>query len=157
MIRTIIQKLSDQNYINRRQLTYLFGPNEPRPRLFYLLPKIHKTPQSWTVPHKIPPGWPIISDCGSESYRIAKYIDHFSNPLAKLHPSYIKDTYDLLLNSLVVPADTFRFTIDVDALYTNTDSDLCIAVIREAFNRSLRPERPDKEILELLHLTLSRN
>lgn len=66
-------------------------------------------------PIKIPPGRPIVSDCGSESYRIAEYIDHFINPLAKLHPSYIKDTYDLVdkLKSLFVPADSFLFTIDV--------------------------------------------
>lgn len=97
IIRTIIKKkLYDQNYINRTQLTNLFGPNDPSPRLFYLLPKIHKAPQSWTVPYKIPLGRPIVSDCGSDSYWIAKYIDHFINPLAKLHPSYIKDTYDFV-------------------------------------------------------------
>lgn len=111
------------------------------------------------VPHKIPPGRPIVSDCGSESDRIAEYIDYFINSLAKLHPSYIKDTYDFVekLRSLVVPADTFLFMIDVYALYTNIDSDLGIGAIRETFNRSPRPDRPDKEILELLHLTLSRN
>lgn len=77
------------------------------------------------------------------SYRVAKYIDHFINPLAKLHSSYIKDTYDFVnkLKSLIIPADSFLFTIDVDALDTNTDTDLGIVAVSEAFNRSPRSNR----------------
>lgn len=58
---------------------------------------------------------------------------------------------------MVVPADTFLFTINVNTLYTNIDSDLGLAAVQEAFARSPRADRPDTEILQLLHMTLSRN
>ena len=50
----------------------------------------------WLVPDKIPPGRPIVSDCSSDSYHISELIDHFIKPLSNRHPSYVKDTWDLL-------------------------------------------------------------
>ena len=44
----------------------------------------------------MPPGRPIISDCDSESYKVAEYIDNFLQKISQKHPSYIKDTYDFL-------------------------------------------------------------
>ena len=51
---------------------------------------------TWTVPFDVPVSHPIVSDCGSESYQITEYIDHFINPLPKLHSSYIEDTYEFV-------------------------------------------------------------
>lgn len=51
IIKSIINRLYEKKYINFKQLTYLYGPESPRTCLFYLLPKIHKAPesgQSWT-------------------------------------------------------------------------------------------------------------
>ncbi|KAG7490778.1 hypothetical protein JOB18_042220 [Solea senegalensis] len=61
-----------------------------------MLPKIHKDPVKWSKPHVIPPGRPIVSDCSSETYRTAEYLDFFLNPLSTTHPRYIKDTYDFI-------------------------------------------------------------
>ncbi|KAF3841474.1 hypothetical protein F7725_007336, partial [Dissostichus mawsoni] len=36
-------------------INYLFGPDNARTRLFYLLPKIHKDPSTWTIPYEVPP------------------------------------------------------------------------------------------------------
>lgn len=159
LIQDIINTLYSKNFITFKQLTYLYGSEKPRQRLFYLLPKIHKAPESWTVPFKIPTGRPIVSDCGSESYRVAEYIDYYINPLAQLHPSYIKDTYDFVkkLSRLIVPGSTFLFSIDVDSLYTNIDTERGLAAVREAFQRFPREDRPDEEILQLLKITLTRN
>lgn len=134
MIQDIINTLYVKNYVTFKQLTYLFGPENPRQRLFYLLPKIHKPPESWIVPFKIPAGRPIVSDCGSEFYRVAEYIDYYINPLAQLHPSYVKDTYDFVqkLSLLSVPTSTFLFSIDVDSLYTNIETERGLAAIRAA-------------------------
>ena len=44
LLRNIIQSLFNKKIITHKQKTYLFGPDHPRPRLFYLLPKIHKDP-----------------------------------------------------------------------------------------------------------------
>ena len=159
LIHGLVQKLYDQKYISHKQLIYLYGPENPRPRLFYLLPKIHKPPESWTVPSKIPAGRPIVSDCGSESYRIAEFIDYYINPLSQSHASYVKDTYDFVgkLKQLQVPSNTLLFSIDVESLYTNIETDSGLRAIKLAFQQNPQDDRPDDIILELLKLTLTRN
>lgn len=71
----------------------------------------------------IPVGRLIVNDCGSESYRMAEYMDYYINLLSQIHPSYVKDTYDFVqkLSALVVPASGFLFSVDVDSLYTNIE------------------------------------
>lgn len=105
-LRRIIQTLYDKRHITKKQIDFLFGPDTPRPRLFYLLCKIHKEPETWTIPYEVPPGRPIVSDCNSESYNIAKYIDHHINPLSTRHPSYLRDTHHFLerIKPIVVPS-----------------------------------------------------
>ena len=90
-INKILNNLNNLKYITDEQLTFLSGPEKPRMRLFYTLPKIHKEISEWSVPYKIPKGRPIVSDIGSESYRISQYIDYFLKPLAYKHESYIKN------------------------------------------------------------------
>ncbi|KAG7520675.1 hypothetical protein JOB18_034130 [Solea senegalensis] len=123
LVTKIINKLHEKKFINSKQKQYLLGDPEPRPRRFYMLPKIHKDPVKWSKPHIMPPGRPIVSDCSSETYRIAEYLDFFLNPLSTTHPSYIKDTYDFIdkIKNVDIPADSFLFTIDIDSLYTNID------------------------------------
>ena len=75
LIQVIVQSLVVKKFINYKQMAYLLGDREPRPRLFYMLPKIHKDPSKWSKPGEIPPGRPIGSDCGSETYYTAEYID----------------------------------------------------------------------------------
>ena len=107
----ILLELLEKKFIIPKQYTYLLGPDVPRPRQFYLLPKIHKPLEEWSVPFQIPSGRPIVSDCGSESYRIAEYIDYFINPLSQKHASYVKDTYDFVgkLKGLELPLGAFLF------------------------------------------------
>src|SRR6266516_549353 len=71
-------------------------PETARPRLFYLLPKIHKKRESWPQLNRMPEGRPIVSDCSSESYHVSEYIDKFLTPISVLHPAYLKDTYDFV-------------------------------------------------------------
>ena len=75
--------------ITSKQKDFLYGPDNPRDRHFYLLPKIHKDPHTWTIPYEVPPGRSIVSDCNSASYHISNYIEHFLGPLSTKHPSYI--------------------------------------------------------------------
>jgi len=74
--------LYDKRFINAKQRNYLRGDSEPRARIFYMLPKIHKDPAKWSIPHKVPPGRPIFSDCSSETYHTAEYLDFFLYPLS---------------------------------------------------------------------------
>lgn len=81
-ISQIVRQLFYKRYILAKQRDYLLGPDDPRPRQFYLLPKIHKQPDTWTVPYEIPPGRPIVSDCSSSTYNISQYTDLFLGPLS---------------------------------------------------------------------------
>lgn len=161
MVSEIVDVLKKKKFINARQRQYLVGNLEPRERRFYILPKIHKDPERWTIPHEIPPGRPIVSDCGSETYFTAEYLDYHLNPLSIKHPAYVRDTYHFveIVHSLRIPSDSefFFFSMDVESLYTNIPIQAGIACIRKAFEEHPDPKRPDEELLKLLHINLTRN
>lgn len=159
LVIKIFQKLYEKKFINAKQRNYLIGDSEPRPRQFYLLPKIHKDAAAWSKPSEIPPGRPIVSDCSSETYRSAEFIDFYLNPLAKKHLSYIKDTYEFVekIKKLDIPLTSILFTIDVDSLYTNIDIQEGIQAVRNIFYKFHDKKRPDKELLQLLEINLRRN
>ncbi|CAM4539213.1 unnamed protein product [Lepidochelys kempii] len=88
-------------------------PLEPRPGIFYLLPKIHKPGN---------PGRPIISGIGTLTAGLSGYVDSLLRPYATSTPSYLRDTTDFLrkLQSIGdLPENTILATMDVEALYTN--------------------------------------
>ena len=158
-IREILEGLVKKRAITDKQLLYLTDPVIPRRRYFYLLPKIHKDPETWPVPLVVPPGRPIVSDCDSESYRVAEYLDFVLNPLSTKHESYIKDTYDFLdkIKNITIEEPCFIFTMDVDSLYTNIDTERGLQAVVRILGKFPDPRRPDKEILELLQISLDRN
>lgn len=158
-VQFILQDLYTLHYITFKQKNFLLGPPTPRPRLFYMLPKIHKDPSTWTVPHEIPMGRPIVSDCESETYNIATYIDHYLNPISHTHPSYIQDTYDFItkLQGIPIPEQAFIFTVDINSLYTNIDTERGLKAVHNAFIQHPDDSRPDKQILQLLKISLTRN
>ena len=82
LVSEIVNSLWNKKLIDYKQRNYLIGDTEPRPRLFYMLPKIHKDPALWSKPHVIPPGRPIVSDCSSETYHTAEYLDYYLYPLS---------------------------------------------------------------------------
>lgn len=159
LVDKIAQTLYDKKFINAKQQKYILGTSEPRARFFYMLPKIHKDPNKWSKPHEIPPGRPIVSDCSSETYRTAEFIDFYLNPLSITHTSYIKDTYDFVarIKTLHIPQDAILFTMDVDSLYTNIDTREGIQAVKNIFRKHPDKKRPEKELLQLLEINLTRN
>lgn len=159
LVHKIVNSLHQKKFISNKQKKYLLNTSEPRPRFFYLLPKIHKDPAKWSKPFEIPPGRPIVSDCSSETYCTAEFIDHYLNPLSTTHPSYIKDTYHFVevVRGLHIPQEAMLFTLDVDSLYTNIDTTEGMQVIKEKFQQHPDKKRPDKELLQLLEINLTRN
>ena len=164
-IDKILRKMINSG-ISEKEYEYLKPPTNPRERRFYLLPKIHKDPEKWTIPNKIPPGRPIVSDCESESYCVSEYIDSFLAPLATKHPAYVRDTQHFLeiLSETALTPNCLLATLDVDSLYTNIDNDAGIRAVGQAFKNNpiawvnkVRDNRRDKEILELLKLCLENN
>lgn len=134
-IRQILKSMKQNKIITSKELQFLQGPNPPRPRIFYLLPKIHKKTEIWTIPHRIPPGRTIVSDCSSVSYGTAQYIDHFLGPLSMKHPSYIKNTSHFLdkIGAETIQDTAFLFTMDVENLYTKIEPNMGLEAIRNCF------------------------
>ena len=50
LVSDILERLRERGFLSKRQVTYLKGAHPHRPRYFYLLPKIHKPLEKWTVP-----------------------------------------------------------------------------------------------------------
>lgn len=124
-----------------------------------MLPKIHKDPAKLNKPHEIPPGRPIVSDCGSETYYTAEFLDYYLNPLSIGHISYIKDTYDFVqkVKKLEIPQKAILFTMDIDSLYTNIDIQEGLQAIKNIFIKNPDTSRPDRELIQLLEINLNRN
>lgn len=159
MVEEILDEMLDKKIISGAQKEYLLGENPPRPRRFYLLPKIHKEPEKWSIPGEIPPGRPIVSDCNSETYFTAEYIEYFLNSISTRHPSYLKDTYDFIskVKTLKIPKNAFLFTIDIDSLYTNIETEVGLKAVKTFMEKYPDPKRPDNYILKLLEINLTRN
>lgn len=158
-VNTIINTLKEKKFITAAQRQYLKGDTQPRERRFYILPKIHKDPTQWTIPYEIPPGRPIVSDCSSETYRTAEFIDYFLNPLSVKHASYVKDTYHFIdmVKDIQAPPNCLFFSIDVESLYTNIDTPAGLSAVRKVFEKYPDVKRPDDEVLQLLEINLTRN
>ena len=159
VIEKIVNSLYNKKFINSKQRCYLLSNKIARPRRFYMLPKIHKAAEKWSIPFKVPPGRPIVSNCNSETYHTAKYIDSYLNPLSIKHDSYIKNTYFFVdkIKTLVIPQTAFLFSMDVASLYTNIDTLQGISAVKNIFLKYPDSKRPDKEILQLLEINLTRN
>ena len=159
VVYRVVNNLLRSGHISRRQAQFLRGDPSPRLRRFYTLPKIHKDQRSWTVPFKIPPGRPIVSDCNSETCASAHFVEHYLNPLSVRHPSYVKDTghFVQIIRNLSVPSHALLFTIDVDSLYTNIDTHSGLQAVRDMFRRYPDQGRPESAILTLLHINLIKN
>src|SRR5215469_11835929 len=148
-----------EGLISTKQLEYLSGPPDPRPRRFYILPKIHKNADSWTVPSKMPPGRPIISNINSENDRVSEYVESFLQPLACKHKSYIKNSYGFIekIKNLKISRDTYIVTGDITNLYTNMHHDYTIASRQNIFNKYAQNNRPDKHLIDIIKLILENN
>lgn len=159
MVENILNSLQKKKFINAKQKQYLMGSGQPRERRFYLLPKIHKDPKTWTVPFKVPPGRPIVSDCGSETYHTAEFLEFHLTPISMKHNSFVKDTFHFIniIKKLKIPETFFFFSMDVDNLYTNIPIEGGIDCVKNALKKYPDQNRPDAELLELLTINLTRN
>jgi hypothetical protein len=157
-INQVLYDMHRCGFITDKQLKYLKAERSHTPRSFYMLPKIHKPRGKWPHP-EMPAGRPIVSNCGSPTEKICKFIDYFLKPLATKHEAYIKDSYDFVdkIGGLRVPTDCLLVTADVEGLYTNMNMDRCVEIIREAFALYPDPKRPDEHLICLFEICLRNN
>jgi hypothetical protein len=157
-INKLLHSILKQGKISLKQYDYLKADLTDNQRYFYLLPKVHKPREKWPNP-MMPQGRPIVADCGSESYRVSQYIDYYLKPLSTMHQSYLKDTYDFIqkIRGYRISDDWLIVTADVTALYTNMNIDIILKTVEQTFLEYPDSTRPDKELLDLLEITLRNN
>ena len=155
-LKVLLTLLREHHFISRREFLALQPPSSPSARLFYLLPKLHKS--SWCF-SSMPPGRPIVSDVDSVTRACASLVEHFLGPLARQNESYVRDSTHLMASLLdfTVPAASLLVTLDVISLYTNIPTDEGIAAVRRAFLRHPDPQRPDLTILTMISIILKNN
>src|SRR5579872_6995483 len=107
----------------------------------------------------MPEGRPIVSDIDSETYRISEYINNFLHPLSIKHNSYIKNSYEFVnkIKNFAINNNCLLVTGDITALYTNMEISRSIQCFEEMLSKTSGEKRPDKELVELLELSLRNN
>jgi len=159
LIKRTVDNLLYQGFINKSQHRFLIPPLQPRQRHFYMLPKIHKPQNKWTIPNLIPPGRPIVSGCNSESAAVEQFIDFYLQPIASSSPSFIRDTahFKAIISNTPINSSDIFVTFDVESLYTNIPITEGLQRVRQSFLDHPITKRPDDYIIKLLEITLLRN
>ena len=123
-----------------------------RPGQFYGLAKIHKLKVNQGIDDL--PLRPIISNIGTATYDLTKYLGKLLSPLSK--SSYTVSSTDELVNSskMKVLHDCDLVSFDVTSLFTNVPLEYAIDVIlRKVYEEKLiKTDIPKKEMKELLLL-----
>ena len=112
IVDSLLSELLKKKSIDSNLQTKL-SPDGPKPARLYGLPKIHKP----TV-DGLPKYRPIISQIGSATYKIAKYLLPFLEPLTS-NEYTVKDTFHFV--SMLDNKDhhLIMASLDVDSLFTN--------------------------------------
>ena len=131
IVHNQVASMYNMNEIDKDTFNYLYDPfMVPNTPYIYFLPKIHKI--SSLISHMDPikkdpnlkikvPGRPIISQCGSATENIGRFLDYFLKPIVKKQSTYIKDTKEFInkVEQVNVSESSLLITYDITSLYTN--------------------------------------
>ncbi len=164
-IDRIALRMKANGFIDTKTQLFLMSPGHRgiKDRLFYMLPKWHKSRDKWPSP-LMPPGRPIVTNVKTETSNLSKWLDQWLQPLAvKLHRlSLVRDSYDFIekLKAIRIQPDTNIVIIagDVSDLYTNIPHSQAIASVIEALTKDKRAGRPPIHYLvQMLRIIIERN
>ena len=121
-VDSLLNELLAKNAITEDQREKL-SPNGPNPARLYGLPKIHKN-----LVDGLPPYRPIISQIGSSTYKIAKFLISFIEPFTS-NDYTVRDTFHFV--SMLDGKDhrLIMASLDVDSLFTNIPLDETIEIV----------------------------
>ena len=82
----------------------------------------------------------MISGCDGPTERISGFVDHLLQPIAKVQPSYLKDTTDFInfIEKAKLPPNTTLVSMDVTSLYTNIPQEEGTNTVCEAYEEFYR-------------------
>jgi len=126
--RNTLQKLitDHQDILSKSEYTY-FKRNIyefKRTPIFYGLPKVHKTPITLR---------PVVSSSNSFLAIFSTWLDFKMKELLPFVKSFVRNSTTIIaeLKALTIPEEALIFTADATAMYTNIDTRLGIAYIRD--------------------------
>lgn len=155
LLRTLTN-LRERKFISRKEYLFLLPARDFKDRSFFLLPKLHK--KVWPL-NGMPPGRPVVSDCGSLTRNICNFIDFFLKPICEVQSSFLQDSGHLIAiaKTLSVSDRDILFTMDVESLYTNVPTQEGVEVVSDYLRRHPDPSRPDLSLVTILKLILTTN
>ena len=139
----------------------------------HILPKIHRLNESelvkinkygFNIDNIMPPCRPIISQIGTVTEFIGRYIDYFLVPMVQKQHTYIKDTSDLIykLERIKPNADCWLCSFDVVSMYTNCPIDELLSAVRISYDQFDKSDYkikcpPTDDLIYLLRSILENN
>ncbi|XP_053383089.1 uncharacterized protein LOC128549717 [Mercenaria mercenaria] len=155
-ISTCIESIEETNSNVTKEFDVF--PESVRTPVFYVLPKIHKAPDS-NLPLNYP-GRPNVSACSSPTENISKYLDYILKPHMINLPSYIKDTTDFIekIKSFKFKSEaTYLVTLDVSSLYTNIPHSDGIDACKYFLDEHCHGRLKSDDVAKLIKLVLQNN
>jgi len=152
-LKTILKE--NQNILSQPEITYLSRSIKLQHRvpLFYRLPKVHKNPMSLR---------PVVSTANSLLSYFSNWADYKMKQLLPLIHSYTKNSTSIIkdLKQLTIPDDALLFAADAKSIYTNIDTDLGLATLREflEYNTDQLPtDFPTDFFLNIMEIVMKNN
>ena len=143
----LLSELVDKGSLTAAEREKL-SPDGPNPARLYGLPKVHKPPVA-----NLPPYRPIISQIGSPTYKIAKFLLGFVQPFTT-NEFTVKDTFHFV--SILDGKDhrLIMASLDVESLFTNIPLGETIDIVTEKVFEKKRKvkgisKRDFKRLLEI--------
>ena len=112
VVDTLLSELVDKKSIDEYTRSKL-SPDGPKPARLYGLPKIHKPPVDGLPKYR-----PIISQIGSATYNLAKFLLPFLEPLTT-NQYTVRDTFHFVSMLDTKDHRLIMASLDVDSLFTN--------------------------------------
>ena len=129
-------------------------PSSSHPGLYFGLAKVHKVPDNSSDVTDLPLR-PVISNIGTATYQLSKYLAHILGPLTSSEYT-VESTKDFVrrVNGKVVEKGFKMVSFDVSSLFTNVPLDFTIELILDkVYNDQLVNTKLQREELrELLNL-----
>ena len=146
-LNTYLRAMFNRGVLDEITFDYLMKSNQNKygPGYMHILPKIHRLNQSdilkiedngFNIDKIIPPGRPIISQIGTVTECIGRYVDYFLVPIVQNQHTYIKDTADFIrkIENIKPPADCWLCSFDISQMFTNCPINELLSAVKIAYS-----------------------
>lgn len=174
-VNEYLTNMHNRNALDKITYDYLINGNQKKygPGHLHILPKIHKLKpedldkvrqNAIDIEDIIPPGRPIISQIGTITEFISRYIDYFLVPIVQKQNTYIRDSSDFIHKiETIKPQDNCLLcSFDISQMYTNCPIDEIISAVITSYENYEKVQYeikypPTDDLIHLLRVVLENN